>query len=256
MANWTCPFCQHAQAMTNSRTATDRVHLDVYEALEGDVGIEAVSFVCSNRACRRLSLTVKLIPYSQTGNYYQPNCRANAIRQWKLLPQSSAKPQPDCVPEPLRNDYYEACAIRDLSPKASATLSRRCLQGMIRDFCNISKRTLDAEIKALRVAVEENSAPRGVTEESIDAIDAVRTVGNIGAHMEKDISLIVDVDPGEAQILIELVESLFDEWYVARDRRNQKFAAVRAVADSKREIIETHRADSTVESPPEPEVEK
>ena len=29
------------------------------------------------------------------------------------------------------------------------------------------------------------------------AIDAVRSIGNIGAHMEKDINLIVDVDPEE-----------------------------------------------------------
>ncbi|MCP1830281.1 hypothetical protein ACVIHH_005106 [Bradyrhizobium sp. USDA 4518] len=35
----------------------------------------------------------------------------------------------------------------------------------------------------------------------MDAIDAVRIVGNIGAHMEKDVNLIVDIEPGEAQML-------------------------------------------------------
>ena len=36
------------------------------------------------------------------------------------------------IPIPqLMDDYEEACAIVNLSPKASATLSRRCLQGMI-----------------------------------------------------------------------------------------------------------------------------
>ena len=104
----------------------------------------------------------------------------------------------------MRDDYYEACAIRDLSPKASATLTRRCLQGMIRDFCGIAKATLAKEIDALREALDNHTAPKGVTHESVEAIDAVRKVGNIGAHMEKDIALIVDVDPGEAQMLIEL----------------------------------------------------
>jgi len=33
-----------------------------------------------------------------------------------------------------------------------------------------------------------------------EAIDAVRKLGNIGAHMEKDINVIVDVDPEEAEL--------------------------------------------------------
>ena len=44
---------------------------------------------------------------------------------------------------------------------------------------------------------------------SVDAIDAVRKIGNIGAHMERDINLIVDIDPNEAAILIGLIELLF-----------------------------------------------
>jgi hypothetical protein len=34
------------------------------------------------------------------------------------------------------------------------------------------------------------------------AIHAVRTIGNIGAHMEKDINLIVDVDPANPTLAI------------------------------------------------------
>ena len=55
------------------------------------------------------------------------------------MPESDAKPQPEFIPEAIRQDYREACRIRDLSPKASATLARRCLQGMIRDFCAITR---------------------------------------------------------------------------------------------------------------------
>ena len=110
----------------------------------------------------------------------------------------------------------EACRVRDLSPKASATLARRCLQGMIRDFCGIAKATLYQEIEALNRAVADNKAPQGVTPESVQGIDDVRSIGNIGAHMEKDINIIVEVDPDEAQMLIELVEMLFDEWDIAQ----------------------------------------
>jgi hypothetical protein len=149
------------------------------------------------------------------------------------MPESSAKPQPDHIPRSLREDYLEACRIRDLSPKASATLARRCLQGMIRDFCKIAKNTLDLEIRALKEAVDQDKAPRGVTPESVDAIDHVRKVGNIGAHMEKDIDLIVEIDSGEAQLLIELVETLFEEWYVARKLREERFANLATLREAK-----------------------
>jgi len=56
----------------------------------------------------------------------------------------------------------------------------------------------------------------------VDAIDVVRKVGSIGAQMEADINVMVDVDPNEAQVLIELVETLFAEWYIARHNRTER----------------------------------
>jgi hypothetical protein len=114
------------------------------------------------------------------------------IEEFALRPQGAAKPQPEYIPKALRCDYTEACRIRHLSPKASATLSRRCLQGMIRNFCGITKPTLFKEVLALRQALDDGTAAKGVTHESVDAIDAVRSVGNIGAHMKVDVDLIVD----------------------------------------------------------------
>lgn len=160
----------------------------------------------------------------------------------RLIPQGAAKPQPDYIPEALREDYLEACQIRDLSPKAAATLARRCLQGIIRDYAKISKPRLIDEIKELRKAVDDGTAPQGVTHDSVEAIDHVRKVGNIGAHMEKDIDLIVPIDPGEAQALIELIEMLFEEWYVARHKRKERLARIAAIGAEKEKLIEEGRA--------------
>jgi hypothetical protein len=157
------------------------------------------------------------------------------VARWKLLPPSSAKPQPDYIPQAIRDDYYEACVIRDLSPKASATIIRRCLQGMIRDFCNISKRRLIDEIDELRTRVQDGKAPLGVQPDTVEAIDHVRGIGNIGAHMEADINVIVDVDANEAQTLIELTELLFEEWYVAREARTKRLQHLKSIADAKKE---------------------
>jgi len=86
--------------------------------------------------------------------------------------------------------------------------------------------------------VDAGSAPSGVTYESVDAIDHVRSVGNIGAHMQKEIDLIIEVEPGEAQALIGLIEMLFSEWYVAKHQRQEKLAAIAAIAAGKKAQIE------------------
>jgi hypothetical protein len=158
---------------------------------------------------------------------------SDKIEHWSLLPESSARPLPEYVPEPLRADYTQACRIRDLSPKASATLARRCLQGMIRDFCGIAKNRLLDEINELKKRVASGTAPAGVQADTIDAIDHVRSIGNIGAHMEQDINVIVDVDPDEAQQMIGLLELLFDEWYIGRHQRAERLKAIGAIASSK-----------------------
>ena len=141
----------------------------------------------------------------------------------------------------MRRDYEEACAIRDLSPKASATITRRCIQGIIRDFCGINKRRLIDEINELRRVVDAGQAPAGVQADTVDAIDHVRQIGNIGAHMEANINVIVDVDPDEAQVLIELAELLFDEWYVAREQRTQRLVKLGVIAADKKQIKQQRR---------------
>ncbi|HME84618.1 MAG TPA: hypothetical protein VKG91_08740 [Roseiarcus sp.] len=102
-------------------------------------------------------------------------------------------------------------------------------------FCKISRGTLDAEIKVLESALNEGKAPQGVTHESVEAIDHVRKIGNIGAHMEKDIDLIIDIDEGEAKELIGLVELLFEEWYIARNARAERLAKIKQIREEKEE---------------------
>lgn len=141
-----------------------------------------------------------------------------------IRPFSSAKQFPKYIPEAIRNDYEEACAIVNLSPKASATLSRRCLQGMIHDFWDIKLKNLNQEITALK-----DKIPADLW----SSIDALRELGNIGAHMEKDTDIIVDIDPNEAESLIKLIELLMKEWYINREERNKLFSDIISTNESK-----------------------
>lgn len=228
--NWTCPFCNRDQVVTNPQRHVTTSQLLVGSNRYESCGYTIAAIACANPECQ--DVTVKLFfgrGYRDSGNY---RLYAEA-EHYSLRPASSAKPQSDCVPEQLAADYYEACAIRDLSPKASATLSRRVLQGMIRNFCGISKGRLVDEIDELKKRADAGTAPPGVALETIDAMHHVRSLGNIGAHMEKDINVVVDVDPGEAQQLIELIEMLFKDWYVARDNRQKRLEALKSTAEQK-----------------------
>ena len=53
--------------------------------------------------------------------------------------------------------------------------------------------------------------------------------------MEKDVNYIVEVEADEASMLIELIEMLFQDWYIERQNRLNRDAAVQALAAKKLE---------------------
>lgn len=222
--HWTCPYCNRDCTIHDENNGNIKDFFTKRQ-LSADLGWMASNtevIVCPNPDCK--NLTIKTAIYEYNAQYQQTG---EKIKEWNLAPESSAKPFPDYIPRALLEDYEEACLIQNGSPKASATLSRRCLQGMIRDFWKTKKNQLVDEIEALKDKVDANTW---------EAIDSVRHVGNIGAHMEKDVNLIIDVDPEEAGLLIWLIETLFEEWYIKRHDREQKMAAIVGVAKAKKEL--------------------
>ena len=181
--------------------------------------------VCPNDECKEYTIEAKLYKVKERLNGGSEFIGQPLIR-WQLRPQSKAKPFPSYIPQQILDDYQEACLIVDLSPKASATLSRRVLQGVIHDFWSIKKNRLIDEVNELKGKIDQPTW---------EAIDAVRSIGNIGAHMEKDINLIVDVEPDEAELLIGLIEILLKDWYIARHDRQQHLQKIVAVAQAKKQ---------------------
>lgn len=229
---WVCPFCNMTQTVSSNFSANS-VGLSNDGSKWGPVGCMIVGVSCSNEDCRELQLIISLHKAHYNHAYSRYDATDEELFEIARHPSSGRTPQPAYIPSPIVQDYYEACDILLLSPKASATLSRRCLQGMIRDFCGISKNRLIDEIKELRARVDGGAAPAGVQADIVDAIDAVRQIGNIGAHMERDINVIVDVDPDEAKTLLQLLELLFKEWYVARETRRRRIESIGAIAAAK-----------------------
>lgn len=217
--NWTCKFCGQPTTITdpNFHSREDEVRLE--GTIYGLVYCSWRAISCPNPDCKKISFNL----YIYTKILGKIDKYIKAIQ---ILPESEAKPQPDYILEAIRNDYYEACRIRDLSPKASASLSRRCLQGMIRDFWK-------DKIKPGRLVDEIDAIEKHVDPTTRMAIDSVRKIGNIGGHMEKDVNLIVDIEPNEAQLLIGLIETLFEDWYVDRHEKEKRMKALIDLAEQK-----------------------
>jgi len=223
---WTCPFCDRDTTLTSQSLGAFEGGLTIQNA-RGFRAIHGTFVVCPNSKCREFTLDLVMYDAVIKDDEYGRSTSARTgtpLQTWKLIPSSNAKPFPSYIPQQLLQDYREACLIVSMSPKASATLSRRCLQGMIRDFWHITKANLKLEIEALKSSVEE---------QTWKAIDAIRTIGNIGAHMEKDVNVIVDVEPDEASKLLWLIEVLFREWYIARHQREQRLNEIAGMVTAK-----------------------
>lgn len=237
--NFTCPHCGAIQIVTDGARGYFQAFVNIGEFAEmrkppdgpepENLAITGDAVRCANSECQKVSVVVELSSgYSGTyGGYPLESTEFYSVR---LYPSPAGRPFPIGVPASLLRDYQEAWSIIDLSPKSSATLARRCLQGMIRDFCQIKKRTLFHEIEELERRLNADELPKGVEPETIAAMRAVKDLGNIGAHMTEVDGVILDVDPGEAEALLGLIEMLFSDWYVARHKRRERLAEIEAIA--------------------------
>lgn len=116
---------------------------------------------------------------------------------------------PEIDDETIIEDYQEACLVLTDSPKASAALSRRCLQHLLREKAGVKKKTLANEIEQV---LDSRQLPSYLSE----SLDAIRNIGKFAAHPIKSESSgeIVRVEDGEAEWNLDVLEGLFDFYYV------------------------------------------
>ncbi|WP_313449506.1 DUF4145 domain-containing protein [Pseudescherichia sp.] len=225
--SWICPHCNHAASIRSGDR--DSGYFD-FSTKDGHKRYFISGIKCPNPECNRAVVHVFIQDLIQQG----VNVKVVGVdKVYPVIPSlmaDRAKDFPDYIPAGILQDYREACSIADLSPKASATLARRCLQGMIRDFWQVKPDTLYNEIQSIKDEISSDMW---------DVIDGVRKVGNIGAHMEKDINLIIDVNPEEATLLINMIEMLLDDWYVARFEKQQRIEKMKQLAVDKTQAKKT-----------------
>jgi hypothetical protein len=143
-----CPHCQ--VTIHDAGASANGVGL-------GDSNWYLVYFACP--ACNRPIIRVRR---NQQGD----------ITIYPAFPQRPPlRPVPAEVPNPYRQDFLEACDVLELSPKASAALSRRNLQAILKDKAGMTKRDLADQIAEM---IERGHLPTHIQE----GLDAVRNIGN------------------------------------------------------------------------------
>lgn len=138
-------------------------------------------------------------------------------------PHSSRAPLSETIPDSARRDYTEAAAILKLSPRASAALSRRCLEYVLQER-GYKAGNLEAKVAAFL------ASEVGLPEDLRLLIDTVRIHGNFGLHIKKDAETleILDVAEHEAEASLDVLDSLFDHAYVGPARAKARLAEAQA----------------------------
>ena len=132
-------------------------------------------------------------------------------------------PPPE-VPEEFTKDYLEAALIVRDSPKASAALSRRLLQHLLREKAGADQRNL---FDAIQHVVDQGNLPSHIAE----SLHTLRELGNFAAHPNKSTNTaeVIEVEHGEAEWCLDVIDALYDHYFVspaktqrAKDAMNDK----------------------------------
>lgn len=208
-----CPHC------------TIEIHAQPYWTyLDKDVeGLWAIErYECPNPECGKLILYLVLGSEEHIGIGFHSQGFDNVKQSVMVHPKgSNRRPVPSEVPTMLADDYNGACLVLPDSAEASAALSRRCLQNLLREKAGVKHTELADEIQQV---IDSGTLPSHL----IDVIDAVRNVGNFGAHpiKSKKTGEILPVEPQEAEWNLDVLEAFFDFYFVQPSVVKKKRAAL------------------------------
>lgn len=217
-----CPHCSTATAVEFDMLGAQYMFIK----REGGKARYSISHgYCHNPACGRLVIRLNqdIDDGTHTARY--------------VVPPHGKRVKADGIPPKMAGDYEQACAVLDASPSASAALARRCLQRIIREHFGIKEPRLYDEIKK---AAKLETLPRYLA----DGLARVSEIGSLPAHPAHDtrIGVIADVERAEAELTLEILESLFKHCYVdpsEYERRTRRL----------REKLDRTRADSKSPQP-------
>ncbi|MFC2125013.1 DUF4145 domain-containing protein [Bacteroidota bacterium] len=176
--------------------------------------VEVTLAICPE--CGKLSITVETLKNERRGTERGVQTVRVPSIEYVIWPKSSGRLNaPSDVPSHIAEDYDEAALILKDSSKASAALSRRCLQTVLKEAGKTESKDLADQIDEVLPVLPSHIA---------DDLDFVRNVGNFGAHTQKSkvTGEILNVEPGEAEHNLNTLDLLFDFYYVSPAKAKAK----------------------------------
>jgi hypothetical protein len=196
-----CPHCKVAFHEDWILVANDAVTLDETKA----TGIQYV--ICPE--CNKPIIKVIYGHVEDQGFEFDENDQPLFSDSKIVYPCSNEIGLSEDIPDKYKEDFIEALALVNQSPKASAALSRRLLQSLLTEVAKIKGGSLSKQI-------EEFCSREDIPSIISESVDAVRLVGNFAAHPMKDKKTggIVQVEPGEAEWSLDVLRGLFDYFFI------------------------------------------
>ena len=190
--------------------------------------IMALWMECPNGECRKIIITVRESFYDpQDDNADHSDEYLISEDSWFAYPKRATdRPVHPNVPDKMASDYREASAILSASPKASAAISRRILADVLKDYGEYSQFQLSKQIDAF---VKDAKNPQSLR----DNLAYLPQIGDFAAHTQKDTTTgeIVDVEEGEAEWMLDVLDDLFEHYIVTPARHKAQRAALDAKLD-------------------------
>ena len=221
-----CPHCLVAFHVTDGTPGSGLHDTPLGGSRFSSLGVEdgCTWFVERTRCpdCQRHILRIIQIPHSDAQQHGLASAATWLYRnRYARLIYPRASGRPPVPPEVLAEfseDYTEACLVLADSPKASAALSRRCLQLLLRKKVGAQGKNLYEEVQW---AINSAGLPSSIT----DLLDVPRKIGNNAAHPNlSSVGEIVDVEPWEAEWCLEVIEALYDHLFVVPARNAERLA--------------------------------
>jgi len=193
-----CPHCTtdfHENWFSNVLARDGRGFIVQYD------GQEAFWHYRTTLCSKCKDVIIEIAPISTDGRH--------RLLDWRMVYPIGASRGPVSpeVPSDIADDYIEACNVLPISPKASAALSRRCLQNILHTF-GYKARTLDKDIGLL---LDEPDPKKAIPQKLRTTIDLIRNFGNFSAHPinDKTALQIIEVEPHEAESCLDILEECF-----------------------------------------------
>ena len=164
----------------------------------------------------------------QVSNTRCPNCDRVIVDvgtkggcAFPVWPPSSRPRLSEDVPVELESEYRAACQILPYSPEASAAISRRLLHRFLATHAGAGGGGLAEQVR--RAADSEEIPPYLRA-----ALQTLSRVTRLGAEGHKSLhpEALTPAEPGEAEWLLDVLQSLFELYFVQPARLRRKLDAL------------------------------